>query len=54
MDEGADHFQVAQLFCPDVGEQPLEFGIGHGIALTEVAQGCTQLSVRTTVLTDDD
>ena len=29
VDEGAHHFQMAQFLSPDIGEQPLQLGIGH-------------------------
>ena len=53
MDNGADHFEMSQLLCTDVGQQALELGVGHGVALGEVAQRRAELAVRAAVLRDD-
>ena len=50
VDDGADHLQVSQLFGADVGEQCLELGVGHGIALAEVAKRSTEFAVWTSLL----
>ena len=37
-----------------IGEQALQLGEGHGVALGQVTQGGAQLSVWTTILGDDN
>ena len=54
MDDGGHHLHMAQLLGADVGEQRFQLGIGHGIALGEVAHGGAQFTVRPAVLADDD
>ncbi len=53
VDDRADHLQMPQLLGADVGQQALELGVGHGVALGEVAQRRAELAVRTAVLRDD-
>ena len=50
VDNRSDHLQMPQLFGPDVCQQSLQFRVGHGKTLAEVAQGCAQLAVRSPVL----
>lgn len=45
MDDSADHLQMPQLLRTDIGQQPLELGVGHGEPLAEVTQGRTQLTI---------
>lgn len=47
MDDGADHFQMRQLFCTYIGEDAGHLTVRHRIALREIAQRSTQLAVRT-------
>mgnify|MGYP001348676451 CR=1 FL=1 len=51
--KSANHLQMPQLLCADVGQQALELGVGHGVALGEVAQRRAELAVRAAVLADD-
>ena len=53
VDDRADHLEMPQLLCADVGQQALELGVGHGVALGEVAQRRAELAVRAAVLRDD-
>ena len=53
VDDRADHLQMPQLLCADIGQQALELGVGHGVALGEVAQRRAELAVRAAVLRDD-
>ena len=45
---------MREFFNTHVRQQALEFVVGHGIALAEIAQGCAQLTVGTAVLAYDD
>ena len=51
MDDGADHFQMSELFCTHVVEYSGYFSVRHGTALRKVAQRSSELAVRTSVLT---
>ena len=53
VNQRADHLQMPQFLCTDVGQQALQLRIGHGVALGKVAQGRAQLAVGTAVLADD-
>ena len=53
VDDGPHHLQVPQLLGADVGQHALELGIGHGVALGEVAQRRAKLSVGAAVLRDN-
>ena len=53
VNDRADHLEMPQLLCADVGQQALELGVGHGVALGEVAQRRAELAVRAAVLRDD-
>ena len=50
IDDGADHFQMAQLLRADIGQKALQLRIRHGKPLAEIAQGCAQFAVRPAVL----
>lgn len=45
-----EHFRG---FSTDVRQQGLQFRIGHGVPLAQIAQRRAQLAVRTTVLADN-
>ncbi len=47
VDDGADHFDVAQLLRADVGQQTLQFAPRHGEPLAEVAHRGAQFAVST-------
>ena len=53
MDDGADHLEMPQLLCADIGQQAFELRIGHGVALGKIAQRRAELAVRAAVLRDD-
>ena len=53
VDDRTDHLQMPQLLGADVGQQALELGVGHGVALGEVAQRRAELAVRASILADD-
>ena len=50
MDQCTYYFQMSQLLCADIGQQTLELGIGHGVALGKIAQGSAQLAIWATIL----
>jgi len=54
VDDGAHHFQMAQLLGADVRQQCLQLRVGHGVPLAQIAQGGAQLAVGAAVLADDD
>ena len=39
MHDRADHLQMAQFLRANIGQKAFQLGIGHGIALTQVAEG---------------
>lgn len=49
VNDRADHLEMPQLLCADVGQQALELGVGHGVALGEVAQRRAELAVRASI-----
>ena len=53
VDDGPHHLQMPQFLCADIGQQPFQLRIRHGVALAEIAQRRAEFAVRTTVLTDD-
>ncbi len=52
VDYRAYHFEVSELLRADIGEQSLELSVGHGEALTEIAQRRAELPVRSAVLVE--
>ena len=53
VNDGAHHFKVSKFFCTDIGKKPLQFRIGHGVTLAQIAQRCSQFAVRAAILADD-
>ena len=53
VDDGADHLKMPQLLGADIGQQALELGVGHGVALAQIPQRSAELAVRAAVLADD-
>ena len=46
VEDGGDHFEVGQLLCTDVGQDPHHLLIGHTVPLMQVPHGGGQLPVR--------
>ena len=53
VDDGADHFKVGEFFGAYIRQYGAELGVGHGVALAEVAQGGADLAVGAAVLGHD-
>ena len=53
VDNGANHFQVTQLLGAYIGENRLQLGQRHGVALAEIAQGGADFPMGAAVLADN-
>ena len=54
VNDGSHHLQMPQLLHTNIRQQRLQLRVWHGVALAEIPQGGSQLSVRPAVLADDE
>ena len=54
LDDGRYHLKMTKLLRADVGQQTAQLRIRHRISLTQITKRGAELSIRTSVLTDDE